>query len=62
MTGCPFHTRCPRKLGAICERETPPSQQGPEGHAIVCHIPLSELSTVQADAAAAPAPRQAHAH
>ena len=39
-TGCPFHTRCPRKLGAICEREVPPAREGPDGHTIVCHIPL----------------------
>ena len=23
-TGCPFHTRCARKLGAVCENVTPP--------------------------------------
>jgi peptide/nickel transport system ATP-binding protein len=38
-SGCVFHTRCPRKLGAICEREEPPlATAGPE-HAIRCHIP-----------------------
>ena len=25
-SGCPFHTRCPRKLGAMCETEPPPEQ------------------------------------
>jgi peptide/nickel transport system ATP-binding protein len=43
-TGCPFHTRCPRKLGAICEQEAPPVRVAGEGHSIRCHIPLADLS------------------
>ena len=46
-TGCPFHTRCPRKLGAICETEPPPRREAAEGHAIACHIPLEELRAVE---------------
>ena len=46
-TGCPFHTRCPRKLGAICEEQVPPSRVGADGHTIVCHIPLSTLVDAQ---------------
>ena len=46
-SGCVFHTRCPRKIGAICEQQTPPVRQGPDGHTIVCHIPLDTLTTVQ---------------
>ena len=43
--GCVFQTRCPRKLGKICETEEPPLQQGAEtGHEIRCHIPVSELA------------------
>jgi len=38
-SGCVFHTRCPRKLGAICEREEPPLAEAEPGHAIRCHIP-----------------------
>jgi peptide/nickel transport system ATP-binding protein len=42
--GCVFHTRCPRYLGAVCEREEPPLHPGAEpGHAIRCHIPVGEL-------------------
>jgi peptide/nickel transport system ATP-binding protein len=41
--GCVFHTRCPRKLGAICEREEPLLLPAGEGHAIRCHIPSAEL-------------------
>jgi peptide/nickel transport system ATP-binding protein len=41
--GCVFHTRCPRKIGPICEREEPPLLPADEGHAIRCHIPYAEL-------------------
>jgi peptide/nickel transport system ATP-binding protein len=46
--GCPFASRCPRKLGAVCEQTLPPVQQGPGGHRIACHIPLSDLRQQQA--------------
>ena len=45
--GCRFHTRCPRKLGPICETEPPPWQQDGPGHRIFCHIPLEELRQVE---------------
>ena len=45
--GCPFCTRCPRKIGRICEDERPPVQMDGEGHAIACHIPLEELRQVE---------------
>jgi peptide/nickel transport system ATP-binding protein len=41
--GCPFHTRCPHKLGAICEREPPPRQEFGGGHWLSCHIPSADL-------------------
>ncbi len=41
--GCPFHTRCHRKIGAICEQEPPPDVVASEGHRILCHIPLADL-------------------
>jgi peptide/nickel transport system ATP-binding protein len=43
--GCVFHTRCPRKLGAICENEEP-SLELVEDHAIRCHIPRADLPRV----------------
>jgi peptide/nickel transport system ATP-binding protein len=46
-TGCRFHTRCPRKLGEICERQKPPWQDAGGGHLIRCHIPPQELRTLQ---------------
>ena len=49
--GCRFHTRCPRKIGEICEREEPPWREGGAGHRIRCHIPLEELASLQSDLA-----------
>ena len=46
-SGCVFHTRCPRKLGEICETHEPPLVEQEPGHAIRCHIPLAELRTLQ---------------
>ena len=45
--GCVFHTRCPRKLGALCEREEPPLAPAGATHAIRCHIPAAELAAAQ---------------
>ncbi|MGH6895938.1 MAG: dipeptide ABC transporter ATP-binding protein [Geminicoccaceae bacterium] len=41
--GCPFQTRCPRKLGKICEEQEPPIRRFGEGHKIACHIAPEEL-------------------
>lgn len=46
-SGCRFHTRCPRKLGAVCEEEPPPWREAAAGHAIRCHIPPEELAALQ---------------
>jgi peptide/nickel transport system ATP-binding protein len=45
--GCPFHTRCPRKLGAICEEEAPPWQTTATGRRYACHIPPADLERLQ---------------
>ncbi len=42
--GCRFNTRCPRKLGSVCEIEKPPLQESSDGHFIRCHIPCEELA------------------
>ena len=46
-TGCPFHTRCPRKIGEICETTEPELREEEAGHGIRCHIPLAELRRLQ---------------
>lgn len=43
--GCPFATRCPRKVGSICDDTPPPEQVSAAGHRIACHIPMAELAT-----------------
>jgi peptide/nickel transport system ATP-binding protein len=45
--GCPFCTRCHRKLGKICETEVPPVHEVSPTHKIACHIPLEELKKVE---------------
>ena len=48
--GCAFSARCPRRLATgECESREPPLAPGGEGHAIRCHIPVSELRRLQAD-------------
>jgi peptide/nickel transport system ATP-binding protein len=46
-SGCVFHTRCPRKWGAICEQEEPPLNEVEPGHFMRCHIPVEELRRLQ---------------
>jgi len=48
-SGCVFHTRCPRYLGAICEEQEPPLAEVERGHYIRCHIPVDELRRIQAE-------------
>jgi len=45
--GCPFATRCPRRLGAICDDTPPPVQQLAADHRIACHIGGEELRRLQ---------------
>ena len=44
-SGCPFHTRCPQKIGAVCEDEVPclESTGGEETHRISCHLDESSM-------------------
>ncbi len=46
-SGCVFHTRCPRKIGAICEQQDPPFTDAGDDHRIRCHIPVEELRVLQ---------------
>ena len=59
-SGCVFHTRCPRRIGTICDETEPPLVEVEKNHLMRCHIPLEELRALQAagppsvSAAAAP--------
>ena len=44
--GCPFQRRCPRRIGDICDNDAPPWRPAVSGHAIRCHIPLSDLNAI----------------
>ena len=51
-TGCPFHTRCPRREllapgSDICVQEAPPWRDAGDGHGIYCHIPLETLAALE---------------
>ena len=46
-SGCVFNTRCPRKLGAVCETDVPPLVEVEAGHKMACHIPIEELRRLQ---------------
>ncbi|MCC8403676.1 ABC transporter ATP-binding protein [Paraburkholderia sp. MMS20-SJTN17] len=54
-SGCVFHTRCPRKLGAICEQQDPPfldaggAADQSSAHRIRCHIPVATLRALQSE-------------
>jgi peptide/nickel transport system ATP-binding protein len=46
--GCVFQTRCPRKIGDICETDVPELREAEPGYWIRCHIPVDELRELQA--------------
>jgi peptide/nickel transport system ATP-binding protein len=48
-SGCVFHTRCPRKIGSVCEA-VEPAPDTTDDHAISCHIPRDNLGRVQPQA------------
>ncbi len=43
ISGCPFHTRCHKKIGKICEDEKPQEIEFESGHKIYCHLSKEEL-------------------
>jgi len=46
-SGCPFQTRCPRKIGSICETEMPPVKELSPGHRILCHLDDATLKAME---------------
>ena len=48
ISGCPFHTRCPRIIGDICVEEIPPWRDiSGTDKRVFCHIPEEELREEQ---------------
>lgn len=47
-SGCVFQTRCPRKIGEICETQEPQLEEAEPGWFKRCHIPVEELREMQA--------------
>ena len=45
--GCPFSTRCPRKIDGLCDNTPAPVQKADDQHDIACHIPMEELKKVE---------------
>lgn len=45
--GCPFASRCPRRIGAVCDEEVPDMQTFGCGHRIACHLPWEKLEAVE---------------
>jgi peptide/nickel transport system ATP-binding protein len=46
-TGCVFHTRCPRRIGTVCDEQEAPLVEVEPGHMMSCHIPIEELRRLQ---------------
>jgi peptide/nickel transport system ATP-binding protein len=46
-SGCVFQTRCPRKIGEICETVEPELEEAEPGWFKRCHIPVEELRAMQ---------------
>jgi len=46
-SGCRFHTRCPRKISAICESESPPWRRITDEHWIRCHMSMKNLHNME---------------
>ena len=45
--GCRFASRCPRKVGAVCETEDPPRHEFSVSHRLHCHIPRTDLEVMK---------------
>ena len=45
-SGCRFNTRCPYKIGEICEQQEPAVRDFGNGHKIYCHLSPEELAEV----------------
>ena len=64
-TGCPFQTRCHRKIEGLCDRELPPHKDLGNGHTVFCHLdqdvidamePIIQMKASKAKTKAVPTP------
>ena len=46
LEGCPFESRCPRRIGDVCRRTSPAELRRGEGHMIACHLDAAALDSV----------------
>ncbi len=52
-SGCPFHTRCPRKIDGLCDVEMPPPRELGPDHVVRCHLETSVFDAMEPVIAAA---------
>ena len=52
-SGCVFHTRCPRRIGPICDTEEPALVTRSDGHTIRCHLDLAQMGRAEPERVAA---------
>jgi peptide/nickel transport system ATP-binding protein len=45
--GCRFSSRCPRRIGNVCDEVPPPIREPVPNHRIACHLPLVELTAME---------------
>ena len=45
--GCRFASRCPRRVGTVCENEDPIVHEISASHRLYCHIPRAELDAMK---------------
>ena len=45
--GCPFSTRCPHRIGEICDNEIPPTRVFADNHNIACHLEPEDLNKLK---------------
>ena len=46
IEGCPFESRCPRRIGDICRQAPPAEVRRGEDHLIACHLDAATLESV----------------
>ena len=46
LEGCPFESRCPRRIGDVCREASPEELRLGKGHVIACHLDAAALEGV----------------